>query len=162
MAETFSNLSVISFVISGCSLVAAVVVWILFKIPNVIGDLSGKNAQKSIAKMRATNEKSGKKTYKSSDTNIDRGKLTVTMSGISPGNNKPVKSTAVHDSETMPETSLLETNKAIDVSGATELLDNSDGTVLLDETLETAAKAIKRTEIELIEEVMLIHTDEVI
>lgn len=37
---------------------------VLFKIPIVIGDLSGRTAKKSIERMRLNNEKTGNKSYK--------------------------------------------------------------------------------------------------
>ena len=165
MAGTLSTLSIISFVIAGCSFIAAVALGILFKIPNVIGDLSGKNAQKSIANLRAANEKSGKKTYKTSETNSNRGKLTETMSGITAKKTEPQphsKPQPAPDDNEMVETGLLEENRADNLSESTELLDNPDDTVLLDETLQTAARSVARAEITMLEEVMLIHTEEVI
>ena len=79
MAQTLQTLSVISFVIAGACLVLAVFFWLFFKIPTVIGDLSGRTAKKSIAKMRAANEKTGTKSYKESRINAERGKLTGTI-----------------------------------------------------------------------------------
>ena len=79
MAETLSNLSVIAYVVAAVCLVLAVFLWFIFKIPTVIGDLSGRTARKSIAKMRSANEKSGNKAYRASDVNRNRGKLTETM-----------------------------------------------------------------------------------
>ena len=69
MAQTLQTLSIISFAVAGVCLVLAVFFWFFFKIPIVIGDLSGRTARKSIAKMRAANEKSGAKSYKESKTN---------------------------------------------------------------------------------------------
>ena len=45
MAQTLQTLSVISFVIAGACLVLAVFFWLFFKIPTVIGDLSGRTAK---------------------------------------------------------------------------------------------------------------------
>lgn len=56
MAETLSMLSIISFIIAGIAFVAVVFLWILFKIPRIIGDLSGRNARKTVAKVRSSNE----------------------------------------------------------------------------------------------------------
>ena len=64
MAETLSTLSIISFVLAAVALAVAIVLWFFFDIPTVIGDLTGRTARKSIAKMRAENEKSGVKKYK--------------------------------------------------------------------------------------------------
>ena len=57
MAGTLSTLSVVSFIAAGVALAAAVFLWFYFKIPTVIGDLSGRNAKRSIARMREANEK---------------------------------------------------------------------------------------------------------
>ena len=54
MAETLSMLSIISFIVAGVALAVAIFLWIFFKIPRVIGDLSGRNARKSIASVRAS------------------------------------------------------------------------------------------------------------
>lgn len=42
MAETLSMLSIISFIVAGVALAVAIFLWIFFKIPRVIGDLSGR------------------------------------------------------------------------------------------------------------------------
>ena len=52
MAETLSMISKISFVAAEICLVVAIILFIRFKIPDVIGDLSGRNARKSIEQMR--------------------------------------------------------------------------------------------------------------
>ena len=82
MAEILHTLSIISFVVAGVLFALAVVLWFGFKIPDVIGDLTGRTARKSIAKMRSANEKTGIKYYKQSATNVKRGKLTVTASDL--------------------------------------------------------------------------------
>ena len=106
MAETLSMISKISFVAAGICLVVAIILFIRFKIPDVIGDLSGRNARKSIEQMRALNEKSGSKSYKPSKKNIERGKLTDTMHGL----DETEKILKKQDNE-RPETGLLEENK---------------------------------------------------
>ena len=123
MAQTLQTLSVISFVIAGACLVLAVFFWLFFKIPTVIGDLSGRTAKKSIAKMRAANEKTGTKSYKESRINAERGKLTGTI----PNLGKPDKSQRTpHDGK--PETGLLTENKADGFeSEATGMLDEATG-----------------------------------
>lgn len=60
MVETLSTLSVTSYILAGVFLVTAIVLWFVLKIPRVIGDLSGRNARKSIAEMRNGNEKAYK------------------------------------------------------------------------------------------------------
>lgn len=165
MAETLSTLSIISFAVAGVCLVIAVFLFVYFKIPSVVGDLSGRTARKSIAKMRVANEKTGSKSYITSKTNADRGKLTGTVQGADAISNK-----AYETEDTRPETGLLSDNKAdtIDFQAtgfledeATGLLMDKDATALLNET----KKPVRRSggkKLNLIESVMLIHTDEVI
>lgn len=89
MAEILSNIASVSYVLAVVFLIAAVVFWFWFGIPGIIGDLSGRTARKSIAKIREKNEKSGKKTYRPSAVNRNRGKLTQKMreSGALPVSN---------------------------------------------------------------------------
>lgn len=173
MAETLSTLSIISFAVAGVSFVLVVFFWFFFKIPTVIGDLSGRTARKSIAKMRAANEKTGAKSYKESKTNAERGKLTGTM----PDSGKLKKKKGIHEDGKL-ETGLLADNKADGTaSEETELLDEATGILgsdttglLIDENatapLDTPThKPMSRSggkKLHMIEEVMLIHTDEVI
>lgn len=177
-AEILSLISTISFVIAAISFVLAVFFWFYFKIPSVIGDLSGRTAKKSIARMRASNERAGGQGYKPSAANASRGKLTDTMqhSRKLAGDAKkkpatePKKKAQAED--VMPETGLLAANKAIAADGQqTDLLAGSEATGLLVDEDATAPlheepKAIiKRTggkKLKMLDEVMLIHTDEVI
>lgn len=165
MAEILSTLSNISFIVAGVCLVLAVFFWFFFKIPAVIGDLTGRTARKSIAKMRVTNEKTGVKKYEDSKINIQRGKPTSTMSGI----NEPNKKNAVVSER--PETGLLDDNKAKHIVTAETAILDSDATGLLNDDEATTLlnspelQKIKRTggkKLTIIDEVMLIHTNEVI
>lgn len=166
MAHTLQILSVIFFAVAGACLVLAVFFWFFFKIPTVIGDLSGKTARKSIAKMRAANEKTGTKYYKTSKINAERGKLTGTIPDID-------KKREVNKN---PETAILAENKADGLNSETtqildndetDILDNEATGLLVDEDSTalpgTAARAgTGGKSLELIEEVMIIHTNEVI
>lgn len=57
----------------------SVILFITLKIPNVIGDLTGRNAKKAIENIRKQNESSGGKAYKASAVNLERGRLTDKM-----------------------------------------------------------------------------------
>lgn len=162
MAETLSTLSIISFIVAGVSLVLAILLFIYFRIPTVIGDLSGRNAKKSIARMRSSNEKSGNKSFRASETNAARGKLTSTMTSI--GNQqKKTKDDAIAPVEgQMPETGLLAENKADLVGESTVLLEDTEETMLLAETPKEPAKRVGGVKLTLLDEVTFIHTDEVI
>lgn len=173
MTQTLQTLSIISFAVAGVCLVLAVFFWFFFKIPTVVGDLSGKTARKSIAKMRAANEKTGAKAYKGSKTNAERGKLTVSI--LDAGKSDKKNTTA---DPNKPETGLLAENKADGLdSEATGMLDeetgrldeetgflDSEATGLLIDENKTAplytTAGDKR--LEMLEEVMFVHTDEVI
>lgn len=154
MAETLSMWSKISFAVAGAAFAAAVFLWIFFKIPRVIGDLSGRNARKSVAKVRASNEKSGGKAYRPSAVNAARGKLTSTMPQAQTG--QPTEEIKPQSGD-MPETSLLAENRAqFEGAAGTELLG-------LDTAPPAAAQnAAQGKRLHMLEEIMLIHTDEVI
>lgn len=154
MAETLSMLSTISFVVAGVALVGAIFLWVFFKIPRVIGDLSGRNARKSVARVRASNEKSGEKSYRPSTVNAARGKLTNTMPQTQSG--QPTEEMQPAGGN-MPETSLLAENRAqFEGAAGTELLG-------LDTAPPAAVQnAAQGKRLHMLEEIMLIHTDEVI
>lgn len=57
MADTLSVISLVSFIVSGICFLLAVFFWFKFRILTIIGDLSGRTAQKSIERMRSYNEK---------------------------------------------------------------------------------------------------------
>ena len=169
MAQTLQTLSIIAFAAAGICLVLAVFFWFFFKIPTVIGDLSGRTARKSIAKMRAANEKTGAKSYKESKTNAERGKLTGTMPGI----NSSKQSTGGQ-----PETGLLADNIAEGLESeatgvldeATSILGSETTGLLIDENAtaplaaptQMPAVRVGGVKLEMIEEIMLIHTNETI
>ncbi len=192
-AEILSLISTISFVIAAISLVLAVFFWFFFKIPSVIGDLSGRTAKKSIAKMRYANEKAGGQGYKPSAANASRGKLTdiIQQSGnpaaaakkqttaptkkqtTAPNKTKATASTKkTTGDDPIPETGLLAVNKVETVSeqqtellgdaGSTSLLVDEDATVPLNEEISPPVKRTGGKKLTMLDEVVLIHTDEVI
>ena len=61
MADTLSNISLITFILSGVFFVVAIILFIVFNIPDVLGDLTGRNAKKTIERIRKDNTKSNKK-----------------------------------------------------------------------------------------------------
>lgn len=161
MADTLSIISLVSFIVAGVCLALAIFFWISFRIPKVIGDLSGRTARKSIAKMRASNEASGDKSYRPSATNVSRGKLTDTMSDLS----KPQsQDTDPLSGETgTGETGVLAENKASTnkYGESTVLLDDSEETDLLANMAVPARKGGGK-KLTMLDEDIQIHTDEVI
>lgn len=170
MSNMLSTLSLVCYGISVVLLILSIFFWFSFKIPEVYGDLSGKTARKSIERMRAANEKTGKKTYKGSKYNEERGKLTATMPDMG-------------KTEQVIETTLLSENKATGIlSPETGLLDEtSEETALLIDTEETGLlnegetgsldqtarlpvqnQTKKKIVLKMIDEEILIHTKEVI
>lgn len=61
-------------------LIISVVLFFVYKIPSVIGDLTGSTAKKAIEDIRNQNESTGNKVYKTSQVNRERGKLTDKIS----------------------------------------------------------------------------------
>lgn len=176
MAGILSSISIVSFVIAGISFVLAVVFFFLFKIPNVIGDLSGRNAQRSIARLREINERSGSKVYKTSATNQKRGKLTGTIDAFDQMQKKSKETLKLRKKNTSDdnrvETGLLKSNavEKINIQN-TVLLETSDETGLLSnfketKTMELSSNWLKSRvggkKLELIEDIMIVHTNEVI
>lgn len=158
MADILNTVSIISFIAAGVFTVLAIAFWVIFKIPTVMGDLSGRNAKKSIERMRRNNEKTGNKVYKTSEKNLERGKLTGSME-------------AAKQAGTMNgETGLLNENMATNYdSRATGLLndetapmDGSEETEQLDDAVAKVERQPASIHIKLIDRVLIIHTEEVI
>ena len=149
MADILSTASYVCFALAGLCFVLAVFFWFKHKIPSVIGDLSGKTARKSIERMRASNEKSGDKSFKPSYINAERGKLTETMSGLKattsglggkteqPAPKKAEKPAGrkVAPADYSQETDLLEDNRFGNIDpDATQPLDADETELLSDAT----------------------------
>ena len=175
-AEILSLISTISYVIAAISFALAVFFWFSFKIPSVIGDLSGRTAKKSIARIRAHNEKAGGQGYKPSAVNASRGELTATMQHsrklAEDTKQKPAPQKAAASAMADPETGLLADNKAtaaddqetalLNGSEATGLLVDPDATASLTAPFEQPVKRPGGKKLTMLDSVMLIHTDEVI
>lgn len=163
IAEILFIASNISFALAVICFGFAIVFFIKFKISSVIGDLSGSTARKSIEQMRIHNEKTGDKSYRPGKINENRGKLTETMHGIG-------RKTNTFDQR--PETGILTENRVEKTySEATELLVDNDATGLLvdveetislEENVQTEQVRIGGMRMEMIEQIILIHTREVI
>lgn len=81
MNNLYLNIFYIFIVLAVGLLVLSIVLFIRFNIPKVIGDITGRNSKKEIKKTRELNEKSGKKEYKASKVNQERGTITDDISG---------------------------------------------------------------------------------
>lgn len=56
MADILSTISVIAYCVAGILFILAIIFWFVLQIPTAIGDLSGKNARKSVARLRNNNQ----------------------------------------------------------------------------------------------------------
>lgn len=193
MADTISNVpeilslvSLICYVLAGVFLAVAIFLFFYFKIPGVIGELTGRTARKTVARMRSANEKSGSKGFRPSETNAARGKVTGSMP-LTGKKDKPQRTETLDLAPGGEETVSLGIDSAPlygnrpagegtvplapgpGAGGGTELPPEettalSDETTALSEetTLLRPAAAAPKLQFTLLEEVMLIHTDEVI
>ncbi len=154
MAETLNAISILCYILAGSFAILAIVLWFVFKIPSVLGDLSGINARKSIEKMRNSNTTTGEKYYQSSERNFNRGKLTIPMADET-------------NSESLNETGLLNTNSAYAYSVKEVLLQQEtgslteeDNTIVRESQLDHLNKRKAQSSVEILEEIMYIYTDE--
>lgn len=72
MADILSVLSVAAFILGGAGLVAAAVLFFVLKIPSVIGELTGANARKKIAAIRAAEKIEAESGKNNSGTSQDK------------------------------------------------------------------------------------------
>lgn len=144
-----------SAVLACIMLIVSILIFVLLKIPVVIGDLSGANARKAINKIRSQNENSGDKTYKSSLINKERGKLTDKISA----SGKIVKNITGNTYGAMA-TDKLDTQELI--GGSETAVLNSNNTATL-ETVVLSDNIIKNfTTFEIEYDITYIHTNEII
>lgn len=179
-ADTLSLISLICFIAAGSCLILAIFLWVKFRILQIINDLSGRSAKKSIIQMRAANEKNGAKAYRPSQINVKRGKITDTIPKTE--NNTP-NYNKVHEFESNNKGQLLtgvlganhvtpaEQRKAATdgaasttklVLEAEEIWTDEEATMLLDQEARQAPKRSGGKKLTMINEVILTHTNEVI
>ncbi len=155
-------------ILAGIMFVVSVLVFIFLRIPTVIGDLTGANARKAIENIRNHNESTGDKTYRSSQVNRERGKLTdkITPSGRlikdpslslhgAMGTEK-ISTQQLDNQEAVRETTVL-TGELTEGSETTVLIQNGHA----NETTVLNAQTYKN-EFVIEYELTFIHTDEVI
>lgn len=132
LAKLFSIGSYTAFGIALICLIVAIILWFRFDIPRVFGDLTGRNAKRSIEQIRAENAKSGKKSFRPTPEAVERGTVTEPISeGSTPTEILDDETDKLDEAETIDtETEALE--EATDVLGeGTEVLNG--GTDVLDE-----------------------------
>lgn len=146
-------------ILAGVMLVATVILFFVYKIPTVIGDLTGANARKAIENIRNQNESSGDKLYKTSQVNRERGKLTDKISPSGSLMKEPsghfagaMATEKISTQELPPEETTV-----LDVSNETTMLDNAGA----GETTVLEAVDVPVT-FQIEYEITFIHTNEVI
>ncbi len=173
MLQTYQTLSSVAYIISGISFIVAIFLFFFFKIPAVISDISGRTAKKSIAKMRAENEENSLKHYKESRNKTRLNKKTVTTVRKEKTNKKEDFA-----DENRPETGLLDENRAhiyepaatallnkaiVNVQKETsDLLIEDNETMLLDSSGQNYPVYPGGKKLEMIDEIIFVHTDDVI
>ena len=75
-AETWGVISLCGFVLAGLLFITAVILFIVLRIPSVIGDLSGRTVAREMARMREDNAARGERRYRTGRLNRERGPLT--------------------------------------------------------------------------------------
>lgn len=151
MAETLSTISLISFLAAGVFAILAVILWFVFRIPTVAGELSGRIAKKSIERMRKSNEEAGKNS---------RGPGAVMREGkkSSPYMIQTEKNRIGGENA---ETDLLAESAArMHHSRETEALTDKKDTGSLGKSRKE--RRVSSVKIDLLKEILLIHTKEVI
>lgn len=146
-------------ILAAVMLAVTVLLFFVYKIPTVIGDLTGANARKAIENIRNQNENSGDKLYKTSQVNRERGKLTdkISPSGSlmkdPSGHFAGAMATEKISTQELPH----EETTVLDAANETTVLDNVG---VGETTLLDAVDAPATFQIEY--EITFIHTDEVI
>lgn len=172
---TINIVSIIFFIIAGASLLVAIYSFIRFNIPQVIGELSGRTAKKSIAQMRDKNLKTGDKSHRPTKAAQKRGTLTDKIEEkqikqsdatelLDEGTELLDNSTELLSEEGTEllgnETEVLNNATELLNDNATELLD--EGTALLTQAVNTNQNTQNVDGFKMIQNIVLIHTNEII
>lgn len=170
--EIYRYIFIGAAILAGVMLVISVLLFFLYNIPNVVGDLTGANARKAIENIRNQNESSGDKLYKTSQVNRERGKLT---DKISPSGSLLSQPSGVLGGGAMATEKIGTQNLAPAQPDETTLLDAASETTVLAAADETAVLATDAGETTVLGEeseiapvfqiefeITYTHTDEVI
>ena len=174
MVETLSTISIICFVASGVCLVAAIIIFIIFRIPSVIGDLSGRTARKSVARYRTSKERAGAGLYKTDTVEADGEHFRINGAQVGSGRYTdsvgPKAETADKVSGPDPEEGTTQLNRGEE--NTTSLYDGEEGTMPLYDSNETTPlysymkPAVPQgsggRKIDMLDEVIIVHTNEVV
>lgn len=160
MADILSVLSVAAFILGGAGLVAAAVLFFALKIPSVIGELTGANARKKIAAIRAAEKIEAESGKNNSGTSQDKF---IVPRKIEKDNRTKVLADISEVDETLPLDNSGDDDKTVKLSAdsngeqtevltaddsATEMLDSDDSAteVLTDD--DSATELLTRDDAE--------------
>lgn len=160
-AFMWTIIGIVGFVLAAILLVVAVVLFIRWRIPAVVGDLSGQTAKRQVKKMRQASADAAQKV------------------NFVPGAKAPDVATAPRVIPTQPATSVAKTGSTATGSLETEILggmgrtgtmplQDANATTMLDggatERLEPegAAQPMEEVAFRLVKNVLVVHTSEVI
>ena len=154
MAEVLSLISTISFIAAAVFLVITIILWFTFKVPKLAGDLSGRNARKSIDLMRSHAALQNKAAV---NRNVQTDKVFEK------------KVVVGEDEERETETLELESKTGENVTVEQEtgllsedLIEDEYATALLDTTDFAVPGRKGGMQLRMIKSVVCVHTDEVI
>lgn len=127
MSQVYNIISIVAYSLAGVFFLVSVFLWFKFNIWDIIGDLSGRNAKKSIKQMRQENENASVNLYRHSGTYGSTGN-----SGEIGIRQNSTRSVTEEMQETGDEkTAILNENALMDGDDATTILDDG-ATELLD------------------------------
>ena len=164
MERTYETISTISFALAILFFIISLIFFLRFDIWRVIGELSGRTAKKSIERIKASGEAASGKNQEGLQLFFSKGRISEALGNL--GANKKANGSAKE---------LPANNEAVYTGGTniTEDLPDEYSTEILMEALEeesvgtellTPEKESSRlpVEIKVIEEVTIIHTQDVI
>lgn len=148
MNNLYLNIFYVFIVLAFGLLILSIVLFIRFNIPKVIGDISGRNSKKEIKKIRELNEKSGKKEYKASKVNQERGTITDDISGNGKKRKIEYGVQATEDLEipAQQSTTVLSTDSTTVLSDNSTTVLSSETTVLSD-SQQTSNNSVENLEL---------------
>lgn len=174
-AEELSLLSLVGFVLAAVFFVVAVILFFVFDIPAVLGELSGRTAAKQVAEIRAQSKQiNTKRRTAPVVTSTTAGKATGNLN-TNPASIKLDKKSVIQEAELLQnETELLQNETELLVE-ETAMLDEgttllSPETTILSEDEDTydegttllSEEVVLHADFRMIQNVVVIHTREVI
>lgn len=152
-ASTWFTISIVGFSLAGVLLIVAIIMFYKMNIIAIIGDLSGRTASRQIQEIREHNTNSGKKRYKPSAFNIERGSVTEPVGAIPTRSSRlagrgstasqtvvPISQVRGNTGETvapLPKAQAADATEVLGVECGTEILCENDATVILNDAQST-------------------------